>query len=414
MKESCEHWRREIKQAFEAGKTVFVFLPPLQQFFIATGERQYSGTGRNQSVKRIVGIYDNYKCLPINITPINATGSAMKLAQAGNDILNTYWAEFGNQSEYKVQLSLDKAQPTILTKAGEKAVGALYRSRTSSGAMVLLPPLNFNHEDFFQNGSDGVEWTSEAKAFAEKLVTAILRIEKALRVSSETTPEPEWAADQKFKLRIERELTRDLLEAEQQVESAQRRKEAVLEQLQAAGNLRPLLYENGKPLEKSILEALRLLGFTATSYRDGASEFDVVFECAEGRLLGEVEGRDNKPIAIDKLRQLAMNIYEDLQREDVTMPAKGVLFGNGYRLKDPNERMEQFTEKCIVTARLSNTALVATDDLYYAVKYVSDTSDFDYSKLCREAMLSGVGIVKFPPVPSNDLEVEESVEASSS
>jgi hypothetical protein len=32
VKEACEHWRREIKQAFETGKTVVVFMPPVQEF----------------------------------------------------------------------------------------------------------------------------------------------------------------------------------------------------------------------------------------------------------------------------------------------------------------------------------------------------------------------------------------------
>jgi hypothetical protein len=57
----------------------------------------------------------------------------------------------------------------------------------------------------------------------------------------------------------------------------------------------------------------------------------VVFESEEGRLIGEAEGKDNKAINVDKLRQLSMNIHEDIQREEVTTPAKGVLFGNGYR-----------------------------------------------------------------------------------
>jgi hypothetical protein len=48
----------------------------------------------------------------------------------------------------------------------------------------------------------------------------------------------------------------------------------------------------------------------------------VVFESEEGRLIGEAEGKDNKAINVDKLRQLSMNIHEDIQREEVTTPAK--------------------------------------------------------------------------------------------
>ena len=56
------------------------------------------------------------------------------------------------------------------------------------------------------------------------------------------------------------------------------------------------------------------MGFVASPYKEANSEFDVVFESAEGRLLGEAEGKDSKAISVDKLRQLVMNIHEDLQR----------------------------------------------------------------------------------------------------
>ena len=58
-----------------------------------------------------------------------------------------------------------------------------------------------------------------------------------------------------------------------------------------------------------------------------------MLECSEGRCIGEAEGRDNRAIGIDKMRQLEVNVLEDLSRDEVSEPAKGVLFGNAYRLK---------------------------------------------------------------------------------
>src|SRR5579872_585266 len=65
LKEASEHWRREIKQAVETGKTVVVFLPPREEVFVATGEMRYAGTGRNARATRIVGLHSNYNALPI-------------------------------------------------------------------------------------------------------------------------------------------------------------------------------------------------------------------------------------------------------------------------------------------------------------------------------------------------------------
>ena len=105
LKESCEHWRREIKQAFETGKTVIVFLPSLEEVYVDTGQRTYSGTGRNQRTTRHITEYNNYLAIPFNLSPVTATGSSMKLSTRGADVLAPYWAEFESVSQYEVILT---------------------------------------------------------------------------------------------------------------------------------------------------------------------------------------------------------------------------------------------------------------------------------------------------------------------
>ena len=399
LKECCEHWRREIKQAIEAGKTVVVFLPQVQDVYIDTGERRYSGTGRNQKTTRIVAPYTNYASLPIDLKPINTTGSAMKLAPLGAEVLAPYWAEFTDASEYKVLLAAETPGVCITTKNGDKPVSALVRSKTSAGSLVLLPDIDFYPDDFYKQQVKEQVWTTAAKQFAGRFIGAVVALDKALRTSAEVTPEPGWASSPLYVLSAERALRSELLEAERRVEEAQQIKESVQEQLSSAGKLRSLLFEKGKPLEYAIVGALNTLGFEAAQYKDTESEFDVVFQCAEGRLLGEAEGKDNKAINVDKLRQLAMNVHEDLRREEVMQPAKGVLFGNGFRLSLPTERETQFTEKCISAAQSSSTALIPTIELFKAVQYLAEQPDEAYSAECRQAILIGVGIVSLPAPP---------------
>jgi hypothetical protein len=198
-----------------------------------------------------------------------------------------------------------------------------------------------------------------------------------------------------------------LLEAEHKVAETQKQKEQIEAQLRSAGAYRALLFEKGKPLENVIVEALRLLGFIADPFKQSDSEFDVVFESGEGRLIGEAEGKDNKAINIDKLRQLAMNIHEDLQRENVTKPAKPVLFGNGFRLQALGERSYPFTDKCLSAAATSSTALVFTADLFWPVQYLVSNADAEYAKACRQALLSSTGRVAFPSPPAVERPAEE-------
>ncbi len=164
------------------------------------------------------------------------------------------------------------------------------------------------------------------------------------------------------------------------LEQAQKYKEEVSDALRAAGTFRGLLFEKGKPLEAVIIEALRLIG--------------------------EAEGKDNKAVNIDKLRQLTMNVHEDLQRDEVTTPAKAVLFGNAFRLQPVDERPDPFTAKCYSAAATSSTALVFTPDLFAPVQYLTSQADEEYAHKYREVILAAVGRAKFPAPPAADSPIE--------
>jgi len=135
LKERSEHWRREIKDAVETGKTVMVFLADLYEVFIDTGRRKYSGTGRNQKTTRIVEGYDNYRCIPVKINPVKTKGSVMKLAPRGAELIASYWKGFEKYSQYKVVLSGENIPACLTTKNGDKPVGAIYKSKNSNVAL---------------------------------------------------------------------------------------------------------------------------------------------------------------------------------------------------------------------------------------------------------------------------------------
>jgi len=331
----------------------------------------------------------------------------MKLSGHGSENIAAFWAEFETVSQYQVILTAANVPACIVTRTGDKPVGAQFRSKNSSGTLLLLPDIDFYPKDFTKEKAGKQHWTPAANQFAARMVGAIVALDKALRSSVEVTPEPAWAESANYSLGTESKLRLHLLEAEQQLEVAQRRKESIVEELLSAGSLRGLLFEKGKPLENAIIEALRILGFNAAPFHDSTSEFDVVFESEAGRLIGEAEGKDTKAVNIEKLRQLSMNIHEDLQREDVTKPAKPVLFGNAFRLQALNQRADPFTEKCHSAAASTSTALVFTPDLFFPVQYLIAKEDEDYALSCRVALLSATGRVVFPSPPAESIPQED-------
>ncbi|MEW4982476.1 MAG: hypothetical protein AB1Y26_04485 [Cycloclasticus sp.] len=395
LKDRIQHWRREILESVDCGKTVVVFLSKLTQVFIATGDKSFSGTGRNRQTTRHVGSYDNYKIIPAELNVVKTQGQEIKLAPKNSELIASYWKEFSGESSYKVTIG-DKVPPCLLTKNGDKTVGSILRSKNSNGALILLPYIDFYPDDFFDEEGD---WTNESVKFASRLTKSIVTIDKAIKNTGEVTAEPEWCKSTDYKLKSEDKLDTELLKIESELEQIQLKKESIINKLEDSGRLRNLLFEKGKPLEFSILDALKQLGFSVSQFENGESEFDAVFESKEGRLIGEAEGKDNKPLNIDKLRQLALNIHEDLEREEVESPAKPVLFGNAYRLQELSEREDPFTTKCHTASKTNSTALVFTPDLFMVAKYLSDNKDLRFATKCRKAILSSIGRVNFPEVP---------------
>lgn len=399
LKEACAHWKREMQEAVSTGKTVIVHLSKPTEVYVATGTKEHSGTGRNRQTTRHVELFSNYKALPI-IKDWTAThGNAMTLRPEYREQLSSYWSKFADRSVYEVVFEVDTKGACITTKHGNRVVGLAASSKSSDGSLIFLPDLDFNPDEFFEERDDNMCFSDVARQFAGSYLSEVLSIDQISRHRSAKTSEPQWAKEETFSLTTEKGLREKLLRAEKTVEIAQQKKEIIQDQLVEAGQLRDLLFETGKPLEAAILKALKLMGFDADQYEDGTSEFDAVFSCSEGRLLGEAEGRDNKPIAIGKLRQLTMNIHEDLAREEVQAPAKGILFGNGFRLMTPHERQPSFTEKCVTSAASMSIGLVTTCDLFDVARYLSENRDKRYATRCRTILLKDTGIVKFPEIP---------------
>ncbi len=398
LQKALNHWRRELIDFCKAGRTVFVILPDLDEVYVDTGERTYSGTGRNRQTTTLVRGVSNYELLPLPMKFVQSKGNSMKLVTQ-NTILKDYWQEFGEQSQYRVYIEeMDTVKPLVVTPDGSRVVGGLLEGK-DGGAVIALPWVDLNNSAFrVETLQGGPVWTPAAKEWGTRLVEILTSLDSAIRSQGQVTPKPLWAMDDKYATKKETELSRGLLGVQGKITELEKSREDLEAQLADAGWLKALLYEQGQPLENAVLQAMRLMGFEANNYRDGTSEFDVVLECAEGRCIGEVEGRDSKPVDINKMRQLIVNIQEDFAREEVLELAKGVLFGNAHRLTPPSERpTEHFTAKCVSSAQSSRIALVRTCDLFEVARALIDHPDEDYAAVCRQAILETSGKeVQFP------------------
>lgn len=402
LREALAHWKRELDDALKHGKTVFVNMCSPETVYVATGKKEFSGTGRNQKTTRIVEPVSNYDSLPLKTQPTASTGSKMGVAVEFRELLNPYWSFAEELSQFRAIPENAPGSMCIKTQTGEKPVGKVLTHEEGQGVAFLFPFIDLEGEEYQEEGDYGqFVWTDVAMRVGAQLLEQLVWLHNNARQRSAKTPRPDWAEKDAFLLQTEIALNTTIAEINASIGAlAEKRDEAEAELLEQA-KLRELLYETGHPLEDSLHHALKIMGFETSSYKENESEFDVIFESDEGRLLGEAEGKDNKAVNVGKLRQLQMNILEDLEREEVEEPAKGVLFGNGYRLTPPEERADQFTAKCVSASNQNGTALVSTSELFKATKYLAEHNDAEFARQCREAILNGVGVVALPNPPES-------------
>lgn len=408
VKQRLDHWRSEIVAAVKAGKLVIVYLAKPRECYRYTGQKQHSGTGRSRVTTNIVTEVSSYEAIPNLKAATPKTGTEIQIDRDAK-YLAPYWSEFSSYSPYEVEIDGEFKQILLRSRSGNRTLGAAVRNAT--GALLFLPPIRYDQKKFVRHDkkSEKSYWTDEALQFGKRLVASLGALASSLRQTGQATPPPSWTEESRFRLASEGQLEIEISDCSASIAALQAKKKILEEELLHAGSLRRLLFEQGKPLEASILEALHFLGFDAQPFADGESEFDCVFISPEGRCLGEAEGKDNKAINIDKFSQLERNLQEDFSRDDITEYAKGALFGNAFRLSPPSERGDFFTEKCLSAAKRVAAALVRTPDLFEPAKYMQENpGDNGYAKQCRDAIFKAKGeVVVFPAPPISDSSVLE-------
>lgn len=397
LPENIRHWKSELVAATNAGKLVVVYLSRPDTCYRYTGQQKFSGTGRSRVTTNLVSEVSSYEAVP-NISSVEPkSGREVRLTPDGA-LLAPYWKEFGNSSPYEAFIEGKFTSVLLTTKSGDKTVGACVRGK---GTLLYLPPIRYDEKAFLKYGKARRErqWTPEALRFGKRLVATLVALSESLRAGRARTPVPAWAQDGKWVTTRETTVRAEISAVMESIAELQERRTTLQQQLEEAGFLRGLLYEQGPALEAAVREALSLLGFSAKPFKGGDSEFDVIFESEEGRFLGEVEGKDNRSINIDKMSQLERNLQEDFARDEVTTYAKGVLFGNSERLTTPETRGQPFTDKCLTAAKRLGIALLRTPDLFEPARYLRENPDEAYAALCRRAIFETVGDVVSVPRP---------------
>ncbi len=389
FRDEIKHWESEFQQAMSEQKTIFVFCEkPPEFYYYKTASSRYG----NQ--------YEYFNPF-LNFLPLGkpriVSGKEIKKYSNTKATLKSLWDDFEKYFYYEIAFSHFRGDVYFVPKNFDpkrrsEVFGGIIKT-PSGGFLVILPAINFRHSDL-------VEYTYNEKAYqlSNRLIQHIIQIDQTLKSSCALTPPPDWSSHDKFKIDGVSQIKQNIGKIDIKIEKLGQDKADLEKDLEKAKMPYRLLFETGKPLEEAVINCLELMGFKAQNYRDAESEFDVTFKSKEGTGLGEVEGK-NKDVNRKKISQLITNLVEYNGKDNTEDIAKGVLFGNAYRLDQPSKRSNQFTEKCIQTANQHSIALVCTSDLFYISQHLQEhPSDKIFATKCREAILSSNGIVSFDSI----------------
>lgn len=394
IKKHFEHWKNEIDNFLKSGKNVFINLCPLQNFYIYTGKKTYSGTGRNQKTTHLVSPMTNYDYLPVDVSILNSSG---KIVLPTSPLIKPFFNVLKEVIKYEVHISNKNLIPFFSTKNRDRNLGGSIKHK--EGNLLFLPYMNFNLSNFTKYDKDEIEhWTDDALKVGKIFTNHLIQLDKSFKNQIDKTPKPDWLEHKNYSLKESESTKKSIINIEKEIDSLKEKKESLNNKLSDQESLKDLLFETGKPLENAVINALEILGYTAENYDDGDLELDQVIISPEGdRFIGECEGKDNKSIDISKFRQLQDSMNEDFYRDEIEEKAFGLLFGNPERLKAPSKRKIAFTEKCKKGAKREGIGLIKTSELFKVAKYLLENKDEKFKKLCRKSIKNQLGeIIDFP------------------
>lgn len=395
----CLHWHNEIKSYLNTGKNLFVVLSEKKSFYVQTGRKEYSGTGRNRQATNIVSDFNNFKFLP-NFDGIKYNVAHGSKILSSDFIFHSFLKSFNDYISYETYLNIEtEFRNGFTTKNKDKILGGVLSA--FGGKIVFLPKIDFEKSEPTEYDEEEDEfWSEEAIIIGKRFVQSIVEIDSALSNFSNKTPNPDWINDKLYSLKRSEKIRKSIENSNEKIMALNAGIQKLKEELIEAEKLNDLLFETGKPLEEAVTYALKILGFKAENFDDGILELDQVITSPEGwRFIGECEGKDNKSIDISKFRQLSDALNEDYEREEVSEKAYGLLFGNPFRLLSPSQRKNPFTEKCKSGAHREKIGLIETIDLYKISKYLMENEDEDFKKECRKTIFEKLGeVIKFQTI----------------
>lgn len=319
MQAAVQRRRNEFADFLNSGHTLIVIACPPQRCYVATGTRDYSGTGRNRVTTRHVQPFDLLAALPV-ADPKFLVARGERIEVVGDGPLAALLRRHKDVLRYETVMKEPPGTSVARVAGTDRVVASIERSK-AGGYLILLPNFELEAEEDSDEdeGEDDEGWIAEAPVIQEELLAAIEQL-----TGGAAATRPAWANT--YATAEQRRLRSDVVVQQREVEAARQRL-ADLKQAAEEAELRDQLFlGSGRALELQVRAVLELLGGEVTEPEPGRDDWRVRFP--EGSAVVEVKGV-SKSAAEKHAAQLEKWVAGAL--EETGAAPKGILIVNTWR-----------------------------------------------------------------------------------
>jgi hypothetical protein len=331
--------RTEMIDLLGSGRPLVIFIPTPKAIYHWSGEKKYSGTGKNQKTINIVNQFVLNDAIPYTeIETVAAEGDYIEFQ--GNPVFKIYWDRMKEDHYYSAYFKTNVGEPFLFIKGTQKSVGTYIKTKKSF--ILFLPSINPVRNT-----------KKESREVSKKFIESLLDLIKKLQMEQGDFNLPSWS-DQ-YQLPEEKSQIDILSEKERELEVLIDLISKEKEKLNKLKEYKLLFSGTGRSLELVVKRVFEEIGFTVKDGKPGRD--DLILDYKGKIAVAEIKGL-TKSASEKNAAQLEKWVMEYLTENSIH--PKGFLIINSYNnlpLKDRDKedfphQMLQFSEHrehCLIT-----------------------------------------------------------------
>lgn len=307
--------KKEIEEFLKMGKTIYVNLPREPVINVFSGEKKYSGTGRNVQETLYLTPIELLTLLPIKISTTTSLGGKIE-STTENAYESLYSVGKMNYLYYVYFESEEVGERIANIPQTNKRVAESFS--VGDGKLIIYP---FNFTDV--NCSNQADY----RIMINKFLHVIDDLEEEIKLNISEFELPKWTS--KYYVLNEKEKAAEIDELEKRLQELKIKKEKRTTELLDLQTYKLMFTSTGKELESIVYKVLHDLGFKNKPVEHNRA--DGIFEFKENDIVTEIKGVKGSS-AEKHGAQLEKWVSEFYEKEE--KQAKGILIVNGFRGKD--------------------------------------------------------------------------------